>query len=207
MGSSSLLDVIGSFVVAGILLLMGLQLNSSANEVKAVYSQNFNLQSNLTTVVSMLENDFNKIGYCRTWQKVADPTQSIRKADSTAICFRTDYDNNGTLDSISYWVGPTSELLDTPNPNDRYLYRMQNNDSTHKARMNLGITQFSFTYNDGADSLLHFPITNPRLVYYMTLTVAVSEPTPYQEQFVNDPSKYQVQWKQMRLVTHNIANR
>lgn len=207
MGSSSLIDVIGSFIVAGVLLLMGLQLNATANEVKAVYSQNYNLQTNLTTVVSMLESDFNKIGYCRNWMKVADPTQSIRVADSNRIRFRTDYDNNGTLDSITYWVGPTSELLDTPNPFDRYLYRQQNNDSLHKQKMNLGITQFSFTYADGADSLLTFPIADPRAVYYMTLTIAVSEPSPYQEQFVNDPSKYQVYWKQMRLVTHNLANR
>ena len=207
MGSSSLLDIIGSFFVAGILLIMGLQLNATSNEVKATYSQNYTLQTNLTTLVNMLENDFNKIGYCANWRLVADPTQSIRIADSNRIRFRTDYNDDGKLDSITYWAGPTSELLDTPNPNDRYLYRQLNNDSIHAQKMNLGITEFSFTYNDGENSLLTFPISDPRQVCYMTLTVAVSEAYPYEEQYTNDPSKYQVYWKQMRLVTHNLTNR
>jgi hypothetical protein len=204
MGTSSLLDIIGSFLVAGILLLMGLQLNATAMEVKAVYSQNYNLQTNLTTVVDIMESDFRKIGYCRDWRRVADPTQSIRIADSNRIRFRCDYNNDGHLDSVTYAVSSPNKLLDTPNPYDMLLYRVLNTDTTV---LRLGITQFRFTYRDGEDSLIAFPITNPRLVYYMTITVAVSNPAPYVDQFSNDPSKYQVYWKQMRLITKNLANR
>jgi hypothetical protein len=204
MGSSSLLDIVGSFIVAGILLLMGLQLNATANEVKAVYSQNYNLQTNLTAVVDIMESDFRKIGYCRDWRRVADPTQAIRIADSNRIRFRCDYNNDGSLDSITYAVSDTGKLRDTPNPNDRLLYRILNRDTT---TLRLGITQFRFAYRDGEDSTIAFPITDPRLVYYMTITVAVSNPAPYASQFSNDPSKYQVYWKQMRLITKNLANR
>ena len=209
MGTSSLLDIIGSFIFAGVLLLMGLDLNASANEVKAVYSENFNLQANLTTVVEIIEGDFRKIGYCRTWQKLADPSKSLRIADSNRIRFLCDYDNNGALDSVTYWLGPASELTDTPNPLDCYLYRQINNTTAQK--MNFGLTRFSFSYRDAEDSTLAFPIHDPRLAYYMTLTLSVSTPEPYEQsmkgQYLNDPSKYQVIWKQMRLITKNLKNR
>ena len=207
MGSSSLLDILGSFFVAGILLLMGLRLNATANEVKAVYSQNYVLQTNLTAVVGILENDFRKIGYCRNWRRVADPSQSLRITDSSRIRFRTDYNNDGSLDSVTYWIGPTSDLSDTPNPNDRILYRQINADSLHAQRLNLGLTRFKFSFRDGEDSVINFPISDPRLVYYMTIEIAVSSPAPYAEQYSNDTSKYQVYWKQMRLVTKNLENR
>jgi type II secretory pathway component PulJ len=209
MGASSLLDIVGSFIFAGFLLLMGLNLNASANEVRAVYSGNYNLQANLTTVVELIEGDFRKIGYCRTWQKTADPSKSLRIADSSRIRFLCDYDNNGSLDSVTYWLGPPSELASTPNPNDCYLYRQIN--SATPTKMNFGLTQFSFTYRDAEDSTLAFPISNPRLAYYLTLTLSVSSPAPYEQnmrgQYLDDPSKYQVIWKQMRLITKNLKNR
>jgi hypothetical protein len=204
-GSSSLLDIVGSFIFAGVLLLMGLNLNANANEVKAVYSGNYNLQANLTTVVELIEGDFRKIGYCRTWQKTADPSKSLRVADSTRIRFLCDYNNDGSLDSVTYWLGPKSELGDTPNPNDCYLYRQINTSTASK--MNFGLTQFSFAYRDAEDSTIAFPISNPRLAYYLTLTIAVSSPAPYEQEFLDDPSKYQVIWKQMRLITKNLKNR
>jgi len=202
MGTSSIIDIIGSFMVAGVLLLMGLSLNASSNEVRAVYSGNYILQSNLTNVVEMLQTDFRKMGYCRTWYKISNP---IHIAAANRIRFLGDLNNTGHIDSVTYSAGSTSELNGTPNPNDFYLYRrVDNGDSV---RWNFGLTQFSFTYRDANDSLLSFPISDPRLVYYMTLAIAVSSQTPYKEQFLNDTSRYTVIWKQMRLVSKNLTNR
>ena len=205
MGTSSILDVIGSFLVAGILLLMGLSLTASSNEVRAVYSGNYNLQTNLTTVVEMLQTDFRKMGYCRTWYRITSP---ITIAQANRIRFKADLNNTGTIDSVTYSVGSTSELNGingTPNPNDFYLYRRVNNGDS--VRWNFGLTQFSFSYRNAVDSLLSFPISDPRLAYYMTLSLAVSSPTPYKEEYQIDTSRYTVIWKQMRLVSKNITNR
>jgi hypothetical protein len=211
MGASSLIDIIGSFVVAGLLFIMGLQLNAQANETTLVYNGNAILQSNLTTLVQMLETDFRKIGYCADWTKIADPTLSIRIADSNRIRFLTDLTSSanpfgdGNLDSITYYVGPTSELLSTTNPNDRYLYRQINNRPAYP--MNLGVTQFSFLYLDTEGDTLSFPITDPRIIYSMQVSVIIESPSPYKQQYMNDPSQYQVFWKQIRLVTQNLRNR
>jgi hypothetical protein len=202
MGSSSLLDIIGSFIVGGILLLMGLSLNASSNEVRAVYSGNYNLQANLTTLVEMLQTDFRKLGYCRVWQNMTNP---IQLAQANRISFRADLNNNGTVNTITYYTGPTSELNDTPNPNDFYLYRKV--DAAAATRMNFGTTQFSLKYRDANDDSLSFPITDPRVVYYLEVTVAVSTPAPYTQEYSPDSSKYQVYWKQMRLVSKNLTNR
>ncbi len=205
MGSSTILDIIGSFLVGGVLLLMGLQLNASANEVTLVYNGNAILQQNLTALVDILETDFRKIGYCKDWTKIADPSLSIRIADSNRIRFLTDINNDGTVDSITYYLGPTSELASTPNPNDRYLYRVVNNGAPFP--MNLGVTQFSFLYFDALNDTIPFPVADPRLVYFMQVSVAIQSAFPYKQEYMNDPSQYEVFWKQIRLVTQNLRNR
>jgi type II secretory pathway component PulJ len=205
MGSSTMLDVIGSFFIGGILMLMALRLNASGMETSAVYNSNLILQQNLTTLVRIIEEDFRKIGYCRDWKKIPDPSKSIRVADSSRFRFWTDVDNNGTLDSITYFIGPTSELLDTPNPRDRFLYRQVNN--TAAMRMNLGVTQFSLRYRDAENDPISFPVTDPRLVYFMEINVAVETPAPLQQEFVSDTTQYEAYWRQIRLLTKNLRNR
>ncbi len=211
MGSSTIIDMIGSFLVAGMLLVMGLRLNAQANEATLVYNGNAILQSNITTLVEMLETDFRKIGYCANWRRVADPTRSILSAGANSIRFITDLPTedlpfgDGTLDTIYYFVGPTSALSGTPNPNDRYLYRQVNSVSAYP--MNLGVTQFAFTYFDANDDSLALPITDPRIIYYLQISITVQSAFPFEQQYMNDPSQYDVFWKQIRLVTRNLRNR
>jgi hypothetical protein len=205
MGSASMLDIIGSFFVGGMLLLIGLRLNAQANEARAVYASSYILQQNITTVIDILEFDFRKIGYCKDWRKIPDPSKSIRIADSNKVRFWADYNNDGVLDSITYYLGSPSELSDTPNPRDCYLYRQINNSTPSK--MNLGLTRLAFKYFDAENDSIPFPITNPRIVYYMQVEVSVETAVPYQQEYMNDPSQYQVFWKQIRLVTKNLNNR
>jgi len=205
MGTSSMMDMIGSFFVAGTLLLMGLQMNASANEASVVYSGNGILQRNITTLVDIMETDFRRIGYCKDWTKIPDPSQSVRIAGSTKLRFLTDVENDGTLDSITYYLGPVSELAATPNPTDRYLYRQVNNGAPFP--MNLGVTQFSLKYYDTDNDTIPFPITDPRKICYMEIFVAVASAFPREQQYMNDASQYDVFWKQRRLVTKNLRNR
>lgn len=205
MGSSTMLDVVGSFFIGGILLIMALRLNASGMETSTVYNSNLILQQNLTTLVQMIEHDFRKIGYCRDWKKIPDPSKAIRIADSSRFRFWTDADNNGTVDSLTYFIGPTSELTDTPNPRDRYLYRQVNNGTP--VPMNLGVTQFSLRYRDAENDLLTFPVTDPRLVYFMEINVAVETAAPLEQEYLQDTTQYQVYWRQIRLLTKNLRNR
>ncbi|MBF8247994.1 MAG: hypothetical protein HW374_794 [Bacteroidetes bacterium] len=211
MGSSSLMDIVGSFIVGGALIVMALRLNAQAAESTAIHGGSYILQRNMTALIDILEFEFRKIGYCKDWKKVADPTKSIRIAELNKIRFLTDYPTSGNpygdgnLDSITYWVGDTSELASTPNPFDRYLYRQVNTGTVEK--LNLGLTQFQFNYFDALNDPLPFPIADTRKVYLMQVSVAVQTATPYAQEFIMDSSAYQVFWKQLRLVTKNMKNR
>ena len=200
-----MLDMIGSFLIAGVLLLMGLRLNAGAIETSKVYSDSYIMQKNMTALVGILEEDFRKIGYCKNWRKIPDPSRAIRIADSTRLRFWTDIGNDGTLDSITYFLGSPNELSSTPNPKDCYLYRQENSQTAQ--RMNLGVTQFSLHYYDAMNDMIPFPISDPRGVYFMEISIEVESAFPYKQEYMNDPSAYQVFWKQIRLVTKNLRNR
>jgi type II secretory pathway component PulJ len=205
MGSSTMLDIIGSIVIGGFLLIMGLRLNAQASEASNVYSANLILQQNITAVVSILEEDFKKIGYCRDWRKIPDPSKALRIAEASRIRFWTDVGNDGILDSITYYVGSPIQLLSTPNPRDRFLYRQVN--TTAPTSMNLGVTQFAFKFYDAENDPLAFPVTDPRLVYFMQISLAVESGFPITQEYMADTTQYEVFWRQLRLVTKNLRNR
>ncbi len=205
MGTGTLMDMVGSFALGGFLLLICLRLNAQANEAANLYNSNLILQQSITTAVSILEEDFKKIGYCRDWTKIPDPSKSLRLAQPTKIRFLTDVGNDGSLDSITYWIGTTGELSATPNPRDRFLYRQVN--TTAPTRMNLGVSQFSFQFSDAENDPLAFPIADPRLVYYMQISLKVESGYPITQEYMADSTQYEVFWRQIRLVTKNLRNR
>src|SRR5208283_4219948 len=177
MGSQVVLDLIASSLTFGTLLLMAIRMNGTVSESMQMYNGDLLVQSNIITVVNMIEYDFRKIGYCANPANFPDPTQAIIYADSTSIKFYTDvstaaYPNgDGTPDIVYYYVGPTSELSMTPNPNDRILYRVVNNAPPKGA--NLGVTQFSLMYFGALNDTLPTPVANPGAIWSMQITVQV----------------------------------
>jgi hypothetical protein len=109
------------------------------------------------------------------------------------------------LDSITYYVGSPIQLLSTPNPRDRFLYRQVN--TTTPVSMNLGVTQFAFKFSDAENDPLAFPVTDPRLVYYMQISLAVESGFPLTQEYMADTTQYEVFWRQIRLITKNLRNR
>ena len=151
MGSQVILDLIASSLTFGTLLLMAIRLNGGVSESSQMYNGDLLVQSNIVTVIQMIEADFRRIGYCADPSKLPDPTKSILYADSNSIRYYTDLpisktnmSGDGNLDIVYYYLGPTSELSMTPNPRDRFLYRVENNKPPRAA--NLGVTQFSLMY-------------------------------------------------------------
>jgi len=104
-------------------------------------------QSNITDVTSVIEFDFYKIGY-------RVPTNKIGVADSIQLVYYADFDDNGVTDSLNYYLGPTSELPNTPNPNDRLLYRVHNSETPKSS--NIGIVDFKLVYYDSTGTKLNY---------------------------------------------------
>ena len=199
MGFSTLLDIIGSFIIGGFLLLIIWRLHESATENTYVNAGELTVQTNLVEVVQLLEYDFRKIGYCEDWTKIPDPTKAIIVAKPDSISFLTDTNRDGNVDTLNYYLGPTSELSMTENPRDRMLYRVINNNAP--AGSNLGITEFKLIYFDALGDTIHQPINIPGEINTMQINIKVENVAAYDTMYSN------AFWRQIRLAARNLNNR
>ncbi len=220
MGSQVVLDLIASSITFGTLLLMAIRLNGSVAESSQMYNGDLIVQSNIITVISMIEYDFRKIGYCKDPSQIPDPSKAIILADSNRIKFYTDVatagnpDGDGIKDIVYYYLGPTSELSMTPNPRDRILYRVVNNQSPKGA--NLGITLFDLKFfaanGTPFDDTLTFPISAAQLgsISAMQITIQVENlaATTLRYNTARFDNQYSTAfWRQVRLISRNLKNR
>ncbi len=215
MGFSVLIDIVASMIIGGVLITILWRVNEATIANTYENSGELSLQQNLATIAMIIENDFRKIGYCSDWLKIPDPTKSIILADSTKIKFLTDVESNGIVDTMYYYLGPTSELTVTQNPRDRVLYRVINNQTP--VASNLGVTQFNIIYFNSASDTIAFPVLVPGEVSTMEINVTVentfrslaNESTVgYKGDYSGASEEYLYAfWRQIRLVARNLRNR
>ncbi|MCB9207872.1 MAG: hypothetical protein H6612_04735 [Ignavibacteriales bacterium] len=143
----TLLDILQSVIIGGMIFLMLLFFNFNMHSVSEDVISNTQVQSDIVAISSILENDFIKIGYHETGD------EKIQVAKLNEIKFLSDIDNNGTVDSIKYYLSDTLEVKETTNPSDKNLYRKLNN-SHHQV---VGrVIDFSLTYYDSTGNLLSY---------------------------------------------------
>jgi len=205
MGYSTLIDILGSIMIGGILLMILLRLNDAAVANSFQYNADLIIQKNLVEVVSLLEFDLRKIGYCADWQALPNPARAIIAVDSNSISYLTDVptvahpNGDGIVDTLSYFLGPASELAATPNPRDRMLYRREN--SGANLGSNMGVTEFKFKFFDTFGAEIPFPISVPGEIQSMQIDLALEDVAAYDEQYKR------VFWRQIRLAARNLGNR
>jgi hypothetical protein len=134
---NSMMDYIGSMITgAGVFLMMlSYYFNVGATAISQVFSTT--TQEDMTSITEILEHDFRKAGY-----GVADSV-AFPIADTNRIAMRGDFDNNGTIDTVQYWLGDT-QMPGSSNPLARILYR-KTNGTTVKLTTN-AITLFKVWY-------------------------------------------------------------
>jgi len=199
MGFSTIMDILGSMIIGGILMMITWRLSDAATEKTYNNSGELSLQQNLATVAQILETDFRKIGYCSDWNNFPDPSKAVVFADASSIRYLTDIDSDTDMDSIHYYLGPTSELSSTPNPRDRLLYRVVNNEPPLSS--NMGVTQFKLVYFDALGDTIAPPITTPGLITSIEINITVESVAAYDEKYSS------AFWRQIRLVARNLRNR
>jgi hypothetical protein len=212
MGAQVLLDIVGSVIIGGLLLLTIQRFSSQNVENNYKYAGEMVIQKNLVEIVKLIEYDFRKIGYNNDYAHMPERATSIVKATSSEIWFITDLPTsptnygNGVIDTIKYSLGSTSELASTDNPNDRYLYRQVNNSQRKTA--NLGVTQFNLTYYDDDDNLMTgLSPTMPPLGYgikTIKIDIAVENPNAWNKDYSYENRAL---WRQIRLSLRNYVTR
>ncbi len=214
MGFSTLLDILGSSLVGGMLLLIMFRLNDASVENQFMHTGNLLVQQNLVSLVEVLNHDFNKIGYCEKWENIPDPSYSIISATDTAIAFLTDFPTlshpygDGVIDTLKYYIGPVSELTETPNPRDRILYRVEGNSIPDGS--NLGVTRFKLTYFDSEGKILLSPIMTSKI---RSIQIDIMLEDIYGYDTANSEKKNKNEryanavWKQLKISSPNLRNR
>ena len=209
MGFSTLLDILGSTIAGGLLLMILMRMNDASVENNYFYSGERIVQQNLVEVVKLLEFDLRKIGYCNNWQLMPLPSMAITQADSNGITFLTDIVTpsapygDGVLDVMHYYLGPTSGLTATPNPYDRLLYRVVNSETP--AGSNLGLTQFKLTYFDSnGDKITTMPASPPFGIAAIQIDISVENTAAYGNDYSADK---RIIWRQVRLPARNFTLR
>lgn len=204
MGYSTLLDILGSTLIGGMLLLILFRTTDATSENTFMYGGELNTQQNLVAVVELMEYDFKRIGYCEDENKVPNAFEVIHTATDTSIAFITDlaidYDTprgDGIPDTLIYELGP---LIDeTPNPFDKSLYRYKK--GTQKFSANLGVTDLKFTYFD----VFRKKITNLANVADISLIqIDIRIEDVYGYDVTNDDKDHEdkfatVLWRQLRV--------
>lgn len=136
------IGLITTFVIGGIFMISIMMFNQQL----ASGSQEFLLstmnQEYLDDVVTVLSNDFNRIGYNTG---IAVPFTTIQ---SENIIFQADaYDNDSYGSTNIRWYLDTSDpVTSTSNPNDYYLKRLGPVTATSYGTIKFPVTFFKITY-------------------------------------------------------------
>ena len=145
---SDWLDLLGSFVIGGIVILIFANLNLSISTAASENLFSGVVQRGLTSATDLIEYDFYKIGYRSSGNK-------IEIADSNEIKFYSDIDNDGVSDKMHYFVGDAKSFTETSNPNDFLLTREKNKE---KPAASIPVVEFKLTYYDSLGQKIDYAL-------------------------------------------------
>jgi hypothetical protein len=145
---SDWLDIVGSFVIGGMVILILTNLNISISIAASENLFSGIVQRGLTSATDLIEYDFYKIGYRNSGNKIGI-------ADSNEIKFYSDIDNDGVSDELHYFVGDPKTFTGTSNPNDFLLTREKNKE---KPAASIPVVDFKLTYYDSLGQIIDYAL-------------------------------------------------
>ena len=186
-----LLDIVGSFIIGGmvIMILLAVNINNSASSSVILFTTLE--QQKVTDVSELIEYDFYKLGY-----RIAD--EKIAIADSNEIKFYTDIDNNEFADSIHYYLGETTDLSYTSNPKDKPLYRKRNDSLVTE----MPVVDFNLSYFDSIGNTLDYAsLTSSagrELIKSIKIKITVESDEMYDDHYRTSEWKKKISPKNLR---------
>ena len=173
---STLLDIIGSSFIGGMILLLVIKMNLFISNASMVSDNELKLQQNAKTLAEILNNDFRKIGY------KYDGT-SILTAEDEHIKFVGDLQRPGeagygVVDTVEYLAKDSTFTSGNTNLNDIILVRVVNGTDSITGP-SLGLVKLNFSYLDS----LNFSTTDLSKITYIKTEIWV-EPVDQFENFI-----------------------
>lgn len=197
---SSLLDIISSTIIGGLIILMVLNVLDTKHKFFYAFNDDLIVQQNLTGISANLEYDLKKMGF-----GIPEGEQVVTIADSLHLRFKGDHNHDWQPDIVEYYVGDISEANQTVNPRDRFLYRKIN--SLPASGFIVGmVTDFSFEYLNQDGVLIDTSVPgNMSAIKMVRITMRVENPAVYSSEANPGRSEYESAfWQQTRLVSRNL---
>jgi len=141
---NSMLDIIISFIIAGMIILIVVQVDTNVKASSIFILQDLQTEGNLKLVSDILNWEMRKIGHCLFY-----PERSITFADSSHIKFSYNKNPRAVLgvhnsDSTHIEYIFNAQDLNTPNPRDKKFVRKVNGQN-HDG-YSLGLTRLRLQY-------------------------------------------------------------
>jgi hypothetical protein len=165
-------DYISSVLMGGMLMINIFSANNVANETYSVYQGDMTVQETLVTTVQVLEGEFRNMGF-----GVPEAESPVLRARDTDITFLIDLDRNGApLDTVRYFTGDSTELYQTDNEHDRYVYRTVNGASGSRIGV---VTMFRLRYLTMGGAEIPSPVAADRLAEIHEVEITLEVQSPY----------------------------
>jgi hypothetical protein len=198
------IDYLGAAILGAALLLIINAANEAASENNSLYNGDMLVQEMLVNSAYLLEGELRNMG-----AGVGESEKTILLADTSQIRFIYDLGLDGTVDTIYYAMGLTSELPGTQNELDRPLYRRVNQEQP----LSVGaVTVFNLKYLTKLGEVLATPVDTSRLTEIHTVEITMEVQNPYA--ILRSPGMVRAGernalyssslWQQTRLASQNM---
>lgn len=172
---STLLDILGSTFIAGMLLLLVLKLNLFAANSRLNSDSELRLQQSAKTLAEILNYDLRKVGY--NHDKVTYGSPFIT-ANDTIIEFEADINpiyGDGTTETIKYYLGEAEEI----NGQEFRVLKRSIENVEDMGGPSLGLVNLKFTYLDSLSQVLSNPQANLSKIKYVKTEMWVEPDIQY----------------------------
>ena len=173
---STLLDIIGSSFIGGMILLLVLKMNLFISNASMASDNELKLQQNAKTLAEILNNDFRKIGY--KYDGISILTAEEEHIKFVGDLQRPGQTGYGVIDTVEYFVRDSTYTSGNTNPNDIVLVRIVNGTDSITGP-SLGLVKLNFSYLDS----LNFSTTDLSKIKYIKAEIWV-EPVEQFENFI-----------------------
>jgi hypothetical protein len=193
---STLLDIISSTFIAGVLLLLLIKLNLFVSNASFASDNELKMQLNAKTFAEILNNDFRKIGYKHNGVSIL--TAENERFKFVGDLQRPGETGYGIIDTVEYFIKDSSYSLGTTNQNDIILVRILNStDSITGA--SLGLVKLNFSYLDSLSS----PTADLSLIKYIKTELWI-EPTEPVNNFITGQNDSVFTYWEFTIYPRNI---
>jgi hypothetical protein len=200
---STIIDLVGSIIFGGALLLIVINANEMASENQSVYNGDMLVQEMLVQTAHLVEGEFRNMGV-----GIPEGTRTILAADTSDVTFLYDVDRNGVVDTVRYVAGLRSEMTSSPNELDRPLYRRLNHESLQTVGV---VTVFKMRYlrRSGEQIAPPVPSTDLSEIFSIEITMEVQNPFAVRRSAGTQAGQREELyssslWQQTRLASQNF---